>query len=57
MKKRTLRTILNRLTLISMIMITLFGILFYRLTDMLSQNRSLEYFEGLSAKAEQSVSA
>ena len=45
MKKRTLRTILNRLTLISMIMITLFGILFYRLTDMLSQNRSLEYFE------------
>ncbi len=56
MKKRTLRTILWRLTMISLIMLTLFGLLFYQLTDKLSRNRSLEYFEGLSFKAEQRIS-
>ena len=56
MKKRTLRTIPRYLTLISLILLTIFGILFYCLTDTLSQKRSLEYFEGISAKAEQSVS-
>lgn len=56
MKKKTLRTILWRLTVISLIMLTLFGLLFYQLTDRLSRNRSLEYFEGLCVKAEQRVS-
>ena len=41
MKKRTLRTIPRYLTLISLILLTIFGILFYCLTDTLSQKRSL----------------
>lgn len=57
MKKRTLRTIPRYLTLISVILLTAFGFLSYYLIDVLSQKRSLEYFEGMSVKAEQSVSA
>ena len=57
MKQRKLRTIPRYLVVFSLLLFTAFGGLFYCLTDTLSQKRSLEYFEGMSSKAEQSVSA
>ena len=57
MKKRTLRTNLRTLTLLSLTLLTVFGILFYAIVGLLSQKRSFEYYEGLAAKSEQSVSA
>ncbi len=57
MKQRKLRTIPRYLAVFSLLLFTAFGVLFYCLTDILSQKRSLEYFEGMSSKAEQSVSS
>ena len=57
MKQRKLRTIPRYLAVFSLLLFTTFGVLFYCLTDILSQKRSLEYFEGMSSKAEQSVSS
>lgn len=57
MKQRKLRSIPRYLVVFSLLIFTAFGVLFYCLTDTLSQKRSLEYFEGMSSKAEQSVSS
>lgn len=55
MKMRTLRTIPVYITLLSLVLLMVFGSFFYQMISFLSQKRSLEYFEGLSVKAEQSV--
>ncbi len=55
--KRTLRTIPRYLTLLSLALLTSFGILFFYLTNLLGQKRSLDFFDGMSSKGGQSVSS